>query len=134
MQYSKGYICDALCDLVPFVQFKKCEKHLWKSVIFDTHNHERDYFKTKWIRKIHKHFVQCNKQNIHVTKTDNFLWFYATRWNLFNFRNKRGWLTFSCMILRNGQTYAKYLAVFVLQKLWTIFDHLLSYMKGLNSE
>ena len=27
-------ICDALCDLVPFVQFKKCEKHPWKCVAF----------------------------------------------------------------------------------------------------
>ena len=27
-------ICDALRDLVPFVQFKKREKHLWKSVDF----------------------------------------------------------------------------------------------------
>ena len=26
--------CDALRDLVPFVQFKKCEKHLWRSVTF----------------------------------------------------------------------------------------------------
>ena len=27
-------ICDALRDLVPFVQSKKCEKHSWKSVTF----------------------------------------------------------------------------------------------------
>ena len=27
-------ICDALRDLVPFVQFKKCKKHPWRSVIF----------------------------------------------------------------------------------------------------
>ena len=27
-------ICDALHDLVPFVQFKKREKHLWRSVTF----------------------------------------------------------------------------------------------------
>ena len=27
-------ICDALRDLVPFVQFKKREKHPWKSVNF----------------------------------------------------------------------------------------------------
>ena len=27
-------ICDALPDLVPFVQFKKREKHPWKSVTF----------------------------------------------------------------------------------------------------
>ena len=27
-------ICDALRDLVPFVQFKKCEKHPWRSVNF----------------------------------------------------------------------------------------------------
>ena len=27
-------ICDALRDLVPFVQFKKCEKYPWKSVTF----------------------------------------------------------------------------------------------------
>ena len=26
--------CDALCDLVPFVQFKKREKHPWRSVNF----------------------------------------------------------------------------------------------------
>ena len=29
-----NYICDVLRDLVPFVQFKKREKHPWKSVIF----------------------------------------------------------------------------------------------------
>ena len=29
-----GLICDALRDLVPFVQFKKREKHLWRSVNF----------------------------------------------------------------------------------------------------
>ena len=23
-----------LCDLVPFVQFKKCEKHPWRNVTF----------------------------------------------------------------------------------------------------
>ena len=27
-------ICDALRDLVSFVQFKKCEKHPWRSVAF----------------------------------------------------------------------------------------------------
>ena len=26
--------CGALCDLVPFVQFKKCETHPWRSVNF----------------------------------------------------------------------------------------------------
>ena len=26
------FICDVLCDLVPFIQFKKREKHLWRSV------------------------------------------------------------------------------------------------------
>ena len=30
----KGRICDALRDLVPFVQFKKREKHPWRSVNF----------------------------------------------------------------------------------------------------
>ena len=28
------YLCDVLCDLVPFVQFKICEKHPWRSVTF----------------------------------------------------------------------------------------------------
>ena len=28
-------ICDALRDLVPFVQFKKREKHAWRSVNFN---------------------------------------------------------------------------------------------------
>ena len=32
-QYQ-GNICDALRDLVPFVQFKKREKHPWRSVNF----------------------------------------------------------------------------------------------------
>ena len=27
-------ICDVLCGLVPFVQFKKCEKHPWRGVTF----------------------------------------------------------------------------------------------------
>ena len=30
--YKITHKCDALRDLVPFVQFKKREKHLWKSV------------------------------------------------------------------------------------------------------
>ena len=29
---SVKHDCDALCDLVPFVQFLKCEKHPWRSV------------------------------------------------------------------------------------------------------
>ena len=29
-----GSIFDALCDLVPFAQFKKQEKHPWRSVTF----------------------------------------------------------------------------------------------------
>ena len=29
----RKYICDASRDLVPFVQFKKCEKQPWRSVI-----------------------------------------------------------------------------------------------------
>ena len=33
MQNEKS-ICDVLRDLVPFVQFKKCEKHPWRSVTF----------------------------------------------------------------------------------------------------
>ena len=32
--YYKAQICDALHDFVPFVQFKKCEKHPWRSVNF----------------------------------------------------------------------------------------------------
>ena len=31
---QKNTICDALRDLVPFAQFKKCEKHPWRSVNF----------------------------------------------------------------------------------------------------
>ena len=30
------FICDALCDLVPFTQSKKREKHQWRSVTFST--------------------------------------------------------------------------------------------------
>ena len=29
-----SFICDVLCDLVSIVQFKKCEKHPWRSVTF----------------------------------------------------------------------------------------------------
>ena len=31
-QKLQSFICDALRDLVPFVQFKKCKKHPWRSV------------------------------------------------------------------------------------------------------
>ena len=31
----KSHKCDALRDFVPFVQFKKCEKHPWRSVTFN---------------------------------------------------------------------------------------------------
>ena len=33
------HICGALRDLVPFVQFKKCEKYPWRSVNFSTFLH-----------------------------------------------------------------------------------------------
>ena len=33
---SGSLICGALRDLVPFVQFKKREKHPWRSVNFST--------------------------------------------------------------------------------------------------
>ena len=32
--YITSHICGALHDLVPFVQFKKREKHPWRSVTF----------------------------------------------------------------------------------------------------
>ena len=31
---STGTVCGALRDLVPFAQFKKCEKHPWRNVTF----------------------------------------------------------------------------------------------------
>ena len=31
---SSRKICDVLGNLVPFVQFKKCEKHPWRSATF----------------------------------------------------------------------------------------------------
>ena len=34
-EISVATICGALRDLVPFVQFKKCEKHLWRKVTFN---------------------------------------------------------------------------------------------------
>ena len=33
---NKKTICDALRDLVPFLQFKKREKHPWRRVGFST--------------------------------------------------------------------------------------------------
>ena len=51
-------ICDALRDLVPFVQFKKREKHPWRSVnfskvagfslVFFTFFHDRMSTKNSW--------------------------------------------------------------------------------------
>ena len=32
------FTSDAFCNLVPFVQFKKCEKHPWRSVTFEACN------------------------------------------------------------------------------------------------
>ena len=32
----EGFICDVLRDLVTFAQFKKREKHPWRSVNFNT--------------------------------------------------------------------------------------------------
>ena len=34
LRIGKNQICGALHDLVPFVQFKKLKKHLWRSVSF----------------------------------------------------------------------------------------------------
>ena len=31
---TNNYLCDALPDLVPFAQFKKREKHPWRSATF----------------------------------------------------------------------------------------------------
>ena len=41
-------LCDALHDLVPFVQFRKRENHPWRSVTFSkvagaTHRYDRGY-------------------------------------------------------------------------------------------
>ena len=33
----KNSIYDALCDLIPFVEFEKCEKHPRRSVLFSVH-------------------------------------------------------------------------------------------------
>ena len=33
-QQFSSFLCDALCDLVPFVKFQKHEKHPWRSVTF----------------------------------------------------------------------------------------------------
>ena len=38
MKKWKFYICDVLLDLVPFVQFKKREKHPWRSITFTKSN------------------------------------------------------------------------------------------------
>ena len=32
--FDRKKICDALCNLILFVQLKKCEKHLWRKVTF----------------------------------------------------------------------------------------------------
>ena len=36
MYREVDFICGALCDLVPFLQFKKREKHSWRSVTFSS--------------------------------------------------------------------------------------------------
>ena len=36
-------ICDALRDLVPFVQFKKREKHPWRGVNLSKHSSMGDF-------------------------------------------------------------------------------------------
>ena len=36
--------CDVLCNLVPFVQFKKREKHSWGSVTFECYTPPRVFF------------------------------------------------------------------------------------------
>ena len=40
-----GHICDALRDLVPFVQFKKREKRPWRRVTFSKAYFKQVYFK-----------------------------------------------------------------------------------------
>ena len=34
LKFDLDTICDALLDLLLFVQFKKCQKHPWRSVTF----------------------------------------------------------------------------------------------------
>ena len=46
----QGIICDALRDLVPFVQFKKREKYPWRSVTFSTKSN------TPWV---FSRFLNC---------------------------------------------------------------------------
>ena len=54
--FFSEYICDVLYDLLPFVQFKKHEKHLWGSAAFSK---VATYSKPKFL-KLYKwyHIVQ----------------------------------------------------------------------------
>ena len=53
--------CDALYNLVPFVQFKKCEKHPWRSLTFSKLSGERPatLLKATLLQRCFSRFWNC---------------------------------------------------------------------------
>ena len=65
-------ICDALHDLVPFPQFKKREKHLWRSVNFS----KVDLLKLTFLHRCFSRFLNCvngtkSRNASHVCKNES---------------------------------------------------------------
>ena len=55
------YLCDAFCDLVPFVQFEKREKHPWRSFTFSkvTGFYPAALLKVALLHGCFSHFLNC---------------------------------------------------------------------------
>ena len=62
----KYLICGALHDLVAFVQFKKCEKHPWRSVNFSTKIHT-----PLWVFFTFFKLYKCNQIAQRITYTQS---------------------------------------------------------------
>ena len=74
---SKDYVCDILRDLVPFVQFKKGEKHPWKSVTFSCRLKPATLLKVTLLHGSFLRFLNC-KIDTKSRKVSDLIKLHAT--------------------------------------------------------
>ena len=70
-------ICDALCNLVPFLQFKKREKHSWTSLLLaKSLDSAHNLLKVTLLRRCFSRFLNCTNG----TKSRNVFVFVMIPW------------------------------------------------------
>ena len=87
-RYFMKYICGALRDLLLFVQFKKHEKHPWRSVNFSCRLQPATLLKLTLLRGCSSRFLNCTNS----TKSSNASHLYTTF--IFNIPQKSRYLYF----------------------------------------